>query len=64
MICILGGGVDFPIVAESSLPGFKISGGYALRIYRKIMMEVGIDYYFYGALTNELFVGGGFKSVF
>ncbi len=60
----LGGGVDFPIVAESFLPGFKIGGGYALRIYRKIMMEVGIDYYFYGALTNELFVGGGFKGIF
>ena len=60
----LGGGVDFPIVAESFLPGFKLSSGYALRLHRKFIMEMGLDYYFYGALTNELFVGMAFKGVY
>ena len=60
----VGGGVDFPIVEESLLPGFKIGSGYALRLHRRVVMEVGVDYYFFGALTNELFVGMGFKGVF
>ncbi len=62
----MGGGLDFPIpsVGDSFLPGFSIGGGYALRLHRKIIMEMGIDYYFYGALTNEVFLGLGFKGVF
>ena len=60
----VGGGADFPFVEESFLPGFKISGGYALRLHRKLAMEMGLDYYFFGALTNELFIGVAFKGVF
>ncbi len=59
-----GAGVDFPIIAESFLPGVRIGGGYALRLNRKLIMEMGVDYYFYGALTNEVFLGLGFKGIF
>ena len=60
----IGGGMDFPVLPEAFLPSFKIGGGYSLRLTRKFFMEIGIDYHFFGALTNEFFVGTAFKGVF
>ena len=60
----VGSGVDFPVIAESFLPGIKIGTGYAFRLHRKVAVELGVDYYFFGALTNEVFVGLGFKGIF
>ena len=57
-------GADFPVLATSFLPGLKVGVGYSLRLHRKVFMETGLDYYYYGALTNELFVGLGFKGIF
>lgn len=57
-------GADFPILAQSFIPAFKVGGGYALKVHRRIVWELGVDYYFYGALTNALYVGSGIKVIF
>ncbi len=57
-------GLEFPVSAQNFLPGFKIGGGYSLRLHRRIFLELGLDYYFYGTFNNELFVGPGLKVVF
>ena len=57
-------GADFPVIEQSFVPAFKIGGGYALKVHRRVVLELGVDYYFYGALTNALYVGSGVKILF
>ena len=57
-------GADFPILAQTFIPAFKVGGGYSLRAHPRIVWEVGVDYYFYGAFNNALYVGSGIKVLF